>query len=298
MTPPRRPPPAFGLDVDDAVVVHNSDRIAVRLIPCDVLARVAPSSWQAGMEFEAEVARRLAETDSPIGELESRVEPGVHVRGGFAITLWTYYEPVAADRRAAAAHEQLGMSTALTPADYAHALVRLHGGLRQADLPTAHHITARVAGWAHELGDRELTPELRDPDRALVSDTLSRMSAGVSGFGSGEQLLHGEPHPGNVLSTKKGPLFIDLETCQRGPVEYDLAYVPEDVAEQYPGADQDLVHQFRILMWAGVTTMRWNRDDQYPGRDHWRIEALHQLRAALSSSVRPGGRCLTFRCGR
>ena len=27
-----------------------------------------------------------------------------------------------------------------------------------------------------------------------------------------QQLLHGEPHPGNVLGTKSGLLFIDLET--------------------------------------------------------------------------------------
>lgn len=271
---------ALGLHVGDAVVVHNSDRIAVRLIPCDVLARVAPKNWRVGMEFEAEVARRLAETDSPVGELEPRAESGVYLRDGFSITLWTYYEPVVADRRGGVAHEQLGISSDLAPADYAHALVRLHAGLRKIDLE-APHITARVAGWIEGVGDPEQTPELLDRDRELLSDTLRRVSAATSGWCSDEQLLHGEPHPGNVLSTRRGPLFIDLGTCQRGPVEYDLAYAPEEVAEHYPGADQDLVHQFRILMWAGVTTMRWGRDDQFPNRDYWRIEALNQLRAAL-----------------
>lgn len=271
---------ALGLHVDDAVVVHNSDRIAVRLTPCEVLARVARSSWQVSQEFEAEIARRLAETGSPVGELEPRVEPGVYLRDAFAITLWTYYEPVVADRRGGAASEQLGMSSDLAPVDYAHALVRLHAGLRQIDLE-APHISARVAGWTEGVGDRQQTPELRDRDRELVSDTLRRVSAAMSGWGSGDQVLHGEPHPANVLSTRRGPLFIDLGTCQRGPVEYDLAYVPEEVAEHYPGASQDLVHQFRILMWAGVTTMRWNRNDQYPNRDYWRVEALNQLRAAL-----------------
>ena len=33
---------ALVLRVDDAAVVHDSNRIVVRLIPCDVLARVAP----------------------------------------------------------------------------------------------------------------------------------------------------------------------------------------------------------------------------------------------------------------
>ena len=52
---------ALGLRVDDVAVIHNSDRIALRLVPCDVLARVAPSAHRAGSEFEVEVARRLAE---------------------------------------------------------------------------------------------------------------------------------------------------------------------------------------------------------------------------------------------
>jgi Ser/Thr protein kinase RdoA (MazF antagonist) len=178
------------------------------------------------------------------------------------------------------AHQQLGMSSDLAPADYAHALVRLHAGLRQIEV-AAPPITVRIAGWAEGAADRERTPELHDRDRELLSDTFRRVRAAIGGWGSGEQLLHGEPHPENVLSTKRGPLFIDLGTCQRGPIEYDLAYVPEEVAEHYPGANEDLVHQFRILMWAGVTTMRWYRDDQYPNRDYWRIEALKQLRAAL-----------------
>jgi aminoglycoside phosphotransferase (APT) family kinase protein len=275
---------ALGLEVGDAVVVHNSDRIAVRLTPCDVLARVAAQSLydgqgQAAMEYEAEVARRLAGTDSPVGELDPRVEPGVHLRDGFVITLWTYYEPVGAGT-AASPLEQLGMSSDLAPADYAHALARLHVGLGQVDL-AAPHISARIAGWVESVHDPESTPELPDRDRELLGDTFRRVTTAINGWGAPEQLLHGEPHPGNVLSTSKGPLFIDLGTCQRGPVEYDLAYVPDEVVERYPGADQDLVQQFRILMWAGVTTMRWTRDDQLPNRDYWRIEALNQLRAAL-----------------
>src|SRR5260221_8675285 len=43
---------ALGLRVDDGVVVHNSNRIAVRLTPCDVLARVAPLAHRAGAELE------------------------------------------------------------------------------------------------------------------------------------------------------------------------------------------------------------------------------------------------------
>ena len=255
----------LGLPVDDAVVIHDSDRIAVRLTPCDVLARIAPQAWEDGQQFEAEVARRLTEIGSPVGELEPRAEPRVYVRDAFAFTLWTYYEQVGE----------------VTPVDYASALVRLHAGLRQIDM-AAPHITERVAAWVAEVNDPEGTPELPGPDRELLSITFNRVRNAIDPWDTGDQLLHGEPHPGNLLSTRRGPLFIDLHTCQRGPVEYDLAYVPEEVAADYPGADQRLVQQFRVLMWAGITTMRWNPEDQFPNRDYWRLEGLNQLRAALA----------------
>ena len=80
---------ALDLSVDDAVVVHNSNRLAVRLLPCEVLARVAPAEAQAGSEFEVLLARRLAQTDSPMAELEPRVEPRVYC----VMTLLSRYGP-------------------------------------------------------------------------------------------------------------------------------------------------------------------------------------------------------------
>ncbi|WP_246486099.1 hypothetical protein [Kribbella qitaiheensis] len=49
----------------------------------------------------------------------------------------------------------------------------------------------------------------------------------------------------NILNTKNGPLFIDFENTARGPVEYDLAWVPREVSQHYPDADQDLVGECR-----------------------------------------------------
>src|SRR5271169_6352309 len=120
---------ALDLTVDDAIVLHDSNRLAVRLLPCDVLARVAPTSHQVA-QFEVELAQRLAETESPVVALEPRVEPRVYVRDGFAVTLWTYYEPVPPRE--------------VAPAEYARALERLHTGMRHIDIATP-HFTDRVA---------------------------------------------------------------------------------------------------------------------------------------------------------
>ena len=193
---------ALGLTVDDAIVLQESNKLAVRLLPCDVLARVAEARIKRWAEFEVELASRLAETGSPVAALEPRVAPGVYVRDGFVVTLWTYYEPVP--------------SREFAPADYAHALERLHDCMRQIDFPTP-HFTDRITDAQRLIGSRDQTPELVDADRELLSNTLRSLRQAISARGRPGQLLHGEPHPGNVLRTKKGLLFIDLETCCRGP---------------------------------------------------------------------------------
>jgi len=256
---------ALGLRTVDAEVLNNSDRIVLRLLPCGVVARVGPSAHRAGFEFEVEVARRLTEASGPVAELEPRAGHRVYARDGFVISLWTYHEPAGPE---------------ITPATYADALLRLHAAFRQTSL-AAPHVTERIAGAQREVADRARTPELPGPDRELLSTTLSRLSRSVSRSGAGEQLLHGEPHPGNLLRTREGPLFVDLETCVRGPVEFDVAHAPEEVAGHYPGADPGLIDQCRTLTWALVATWRWSDDDQFPNRAYWRTEALNRVRAAL-----------------
>ena len=253
---------ALGLRVDDAVVIHNSNRIAVRLSPCDVLARIGPTAHQAGSELELEVARRLAQTDSPVGELEPRVEPRSYMRDGFVVTLWTYYEPAASQEHQAS--------------DYADALERLHVGMRKVDVTTP-HFTDRLTEAQRLVSSRDLTPALADADRALLVNTLRRVGRTISDRGAAEQLLHGEPHPGNLLSTKNGPLFIDLETCCRGPIEFDVAHVPEEASELYPGVDQELVRECRLLVLAMVAAWRFEPGDQLPNRQR----AVRVLLSAL-----------------
>ncbi|MFF7312776.1 phosphotransferase [Streptomyces sp. NPDC008137] len=258
---------ALGLAADDAIVLHDSNKLTLRLLPCDVLARVAPVAEQIA-EFEVELARRLAEAGCPVAALEPRVEPRPYERDGFVITLWTYYEP-ATPRE-------------VPPADYAHALARLHAGMRELDVPTP-HFTDRVEQAQRLVADPDRTPELSDADRELLSDTLRSLSRAIGEHGGAEQLLHGEPHPGNLLSTGNGLLFIDLETCCRGPVEFDLAHAPEDVGEHYPGVDQELLRQCRILVLAVISAWRWDRDDQLPNGRRLGEEWLGRIRAARES---------------
>jgi thiamine kinase-like enzyme len=259
---------SLDLTVDDAILLQDSNRLTLRLLPCDVLAQVAPVAHQVA-QFEIELAQRLAESECPVAALEPRAEPRVYERDGFVVTLWTYYEPATPQD--------------VAPADYADALGRLHAGMRKLDVPTP-HFTDRVEQAQRLVASRDDTPALADADRELLGNTLRSLRRVIGERGGAEQLLHGEPHPGNVLTTKNGLLFIDLETCCRGPVEFDLAHAPDEVGEHYPGVNQGLLRECRILVLAMITTWRWDRGDQFPNGRQLGTEWLSQIRAALHRS--------------
>jgi hypothetical protein len=77
---------SLGLPASDAIVLHNSNRLALRLTRCDVLARVAHTGHEAA-QLEVELAQRLAGVGCPVGALEPRVDPLVYTRDGFEVTL-------------------------------------------------------------------------------------------------------------------------------------------------------------------------------------------------------------------
>ena len=169
---------SLDLPANDAIVLHNSNKLALRLTPCDVLARVAPVGHEVA-QLEVELAQRLAEAGCPVGLLEPRADPLVYARDGFAVTLWIYYEPV---------------TPHVSPADYAKALERLHAGMRKVDVPSP-RFTDRIAEAEEVVANPDLSPELADADRVFLSSRLGSLRRAIEDRGAVEQLLHGEPHP-------------------------------------------------------------------------------------------------------
>jgi aminoglycoside phosphotransferase (APT) family kinase protein len=253
---------SLGLAVDDAVVLNDSNRLVVHLTPCDVVARATPMAHFASADLEVEVVRQLAGTDSPVAALDPRVEPRVFVRDGFRLTMWAYVAPVRG---------------AVPATDYARALGQLHGGLQRVTLTTP-HVMDRVAEMQRDVASVDVTPDLADTDRALLASTLEGLRRSIVSRRTAEQLLHGEPHPWNVLHTEDGPRFIDFENTARGPVEYDLAWVPEEVTERYQDVDPDLLDECRGIVLAIIATHRWSRDDRHPSGRESGIAFLDALR--------------------
>ena len=244
-----------GLRVSEVVVIQNSNKLALRLLPCDVFARVALPGDEV-FALEVEFAQRLAAIASPVAGLEPRVDPRVYEDDGFALTLWTHHETVTPAQ--------------VSPSEYARALHGLHTGMRSVDI-AAPHFMERVAQAERLVANRDESPALDDDDRQLLLTTLQNARQDVHSRTVAEQLLHGEPHPGNVLNTPDGPLFIDLETCCHGPIEFDVAHAPAEVSGHYPDVDQVLLEDCRRLVLAMVAAWRWDVRDQHPnGRQHGR----------------------------
>jgi hypothetical protein len=258
---------AVGLPVEGAVVLQDSNKVAVRVVPGDVVARVANERLDpaalAHARFEIDLALALARVGSPAAALDPRVEPVVHRRDGFAMTLWTYYEPIRPE---------------VPPGAYAGALEQLHAAMRRIDLPAV-RFTDRVAEAQRIVGSPDASPALEVEERELIAGALERLLGAVLDHGAPEQLLHGEPHHGNVISAAHGPRFVDLETCCRGPVAFDLAHVPSAVADRCAGIDPALLGDCRGLVLAMVAAWRWVPGDQLPNGPGFGRELLHVLRA-------------------
>jgi hypothetical protein len=96
------------------------------------------------------LAQQLVAVDAPVAALAASVEPRVYESDDFAITFWTYYDARSLDQ--------------LSPAIYAHALERLHAGMRTIDTATP-HFTDRIEEAERLVANDARTPAL-DRDRS------------------------------------------------------------------------------------------------------------------------------------
>ena len=83
----------------------------------------------------------------------------------------------------------------------------------------------RVAAVQQDVASRDVTADLADTARTFLDNMLHDLRWTIVNRRAPEQLLHGESHPGNVLVTKNGALFIDFEHTTLCPVEHDLGWV-------------------------------------------------------------------------
>jgi hypothetical protein len=76
-------------------------------------------------------------------------------------------------------------------------------------------------------------------------------------------VLHGGPHSYNVLATPAGLRWIDFETCCRGPLEADLAYLGE-AGTRRAGVDPELLALAGLMLRISVAAICWCDPDRHP----------------------------------
>ncbi|MEH3075948.1 MAG: aminoglycoside phosphotransferase family protein [Quadrisphaera sp.] len=258
---------SLGLEARECRVLSASSTTVVRLLPCDAVARVSPAARDTTAALEVDLALQLERLGAPIVPLDPRVPQRPHLRGGFVTTFWTHCSTAGAPP--------------VSREGCAESLARLHRALREVTVAVP-HVTDRLQRASRLLARPDLTPRLAPADRALLQAVLGVDGDRLRGAAH-EQVLHGEPHPGNALATPGGAVFIDWETSCRGPVEFDLAHAPAGVEEVYPGADPDLLASCRRLALAVATAWRYDVEDRLPDGLALGAAWLEQLRAG------PGG---------
>ncbi len=223
-----------GLRVEEPVVLNDLFSMMIHLRPAPVVARVATymptlrAPIEPWLEREISVTTFLAGRGAPVVPPSRELPPGPHERDGFWVSFWTYVRP----------------DPDLTPtaADCSAMLVDLHADLRTypGELPK---LCADDVPRGLELLEQNGGGVLVAADMDRVRAAAERLRPLWEAPDSDVQPLHGDAHPGNLISTRdNGLVWLDFEDVCLGPVEWDLAaMMDEDAVAAHHRPDPDLM---------------------------------------------------------
>lgn len=205
-----------GLTVDDAEIISFGSNIILRLRPHPVVARVSGVASYVrrndeGLAREIDVTRHLSNADAPVVPLTRLIPPGPHRKDGLVVTFWECVEQQTPPADAFSSIDALRRCR-LALADYPGTLPYLHGYAETRRL----FMQLWRDSALHPSEARDIVHRVAALDHALEA---MRDAATVP--------LHGDAHPGNVLSVRTAdgdrPLWIDWEDVSTGPLEWDYA---------------------------------------------------------------------------
>lgn len=252
----------------------------------------------------------------------------------FAIELAAHDIPVVAplkDEEGRTLHEHAGYRFALFPRVGGRApelegeatltwLGRLMARLHNvgATKPFRHRPKLTVARFGDEpvhrvLESNMLPAEIAGQYRSVAGELLDAVRACFDRAGRLATLrLHGDCHPGNMLWTERGPLFVDLDDCLTGPAIQDLWMLisgdresrASQLARILDGYTQfrefdprelhliEALRGLRMLHQAGWILARW-RDPAFPaafpwiGEPRWWEDHVASLREQIAQCHEP-----------
>jgi hypothetical protein len=257
-----------GYVADDPIVLQQTNNTIVWLRPHAIIAKVGTWSHSAEtLTREHAIAGALTASGSLIAPPLAGVEPTLDPETGFLVTLWTRLD-----------HDP---AREMAPTDMGMSLRRLHQDLAgfEGALPSFQVGLSRARS---ALADDQLMAPLPAGDRSMLRNAFDGLRRKVDAHGYSEQPLHGEPHRGNVLATPTGPRWIDLEGVCVGPLEWDLAFLPEEALPVFPAVDPQLLGLLSTLNSARVAAWCWLRSEFDEMRQHG-VYHLEKVRRADSS---------------
>jgi aminoglycoside phosphotransferase (APT) family kinase protein len=243
---------SFDFLSDDPVVLQETNNTVVWLRPHPVVAKVG--KWEhshASLVREHRIAKALAADGAPVGPPVAGTAPERDEETGYTVTLWERLE-----------HDP---EEEPDPLDAGSSLRDLHGALDGFGdgLPSFQASLDLAQGT---LWDDRAMKVLPASDRALLRGAYERLRNELEELRYPVRPVHGEAHLGNLLVTPGGLRWIDLENVSIGPLEWDLAFLPEGSAGVFPEADERLLTLLRTLNSARVATWCFAR---------WEFQELH-----------------------
>lgn len=201
---------AHGLPTDDPRVLADGANVVVHLAPAPVVAKAAASS-RAVRDAGAFLARELAVASAvraaglPAVAPSDAVPASVHLHDGVAVTFWE--------------HVPRGPAELPAPDRLGAMLADLHAALRASGLALPRLAPLDdIPRFAARDG-----PTAAD-ERGRIGDAYARIVAALPVAAAGEQPLHGDAHPGNLLPTAgRDWVWCDFEDTCSGPVHWDVA---------------------------------------------------------------------------
>ena len=247
-----------GLDCHDLVPLRSTNNTVFLLDRLAVVAKVHDSEAAAVQELD--VGHALATAGAPVVAPASGIGERVHRAERVYVTFWDYVADATSD----------GLSSTAV----AVALGALHSYLAGlADVVAGRTCAEQLGDAMRALQDEAFAPLLGDADRRLLLDALGHAKSHSRDWP--RHVLHGSPHRMNILTRDGAPVFIDLETIQIGPIEWDLAHLEPEVARAYPADhDDDRLRVCRTAVSAATATWCW--DGLHRGPD-MRTHAEHHL---------------------
>jgi len=256
----------LGVVVEEPAPLRSTNNQVIWLRPSAVVAKISAGNGRAAGELA--VAGVLANAGAPVVPPAEGIGHQLYRVGDRDVTFWQY--------------ESQDIITEPSPEDIARALGALHDALATlgAKAPSRTY-EEQISDAIRALDRAAFAPELQSDDRRLLRHTLSDGMVNLARTSDTSRIIHGSPHRFNIVVVAGSPRFIDFETVQRGPLEWDLAHLEPEVAAHYPGMlNLDALALCRTLVSAATSTWCW--DGLHRGPD-MRKHAQHHLAAVRSA---------------